>query len=131
MDPSRAGVDWHGETATLGQLLLGYAASWGSDLGILLIAMAVSVFVQSVGGVVVGVLLALMGDLFLRLVLWGLDKLSITWAAGVGELMPGNALAAWEGWQGGWVWQQLLGLGVLCVVSAAVALVRFQRLDVP
>ena len=110
---------------------LGYLASWGSDLGVLLIGFAASVFVQSVGGVVVGVLLFLMADTFVRMALWGLDKLGIAWAATAGQFMPGNALACWEGFQEGWLLAQFAGLAVLVVVAGFVAVARFQRMDVP
>ncbi len=112
-------------------ILLGYTASVLSDVGIIFIGLTVSLWVHRVGGVVVAVFLALVADQLAQAVCWGLDKIGVAWASNGGMLLPGNALACWEGWSEGWMWEQFVGMAVLLGISSLVALVRLARMDVP
>lgn len=120
--------------ANLDQLLLGYAASWLSDIGLIVLAFAVSSFLRSVGGVVVIVVLFLMVDTAARGVLAGVGALAnMPSASNLAEMLPGAALACWEGWNatGGFEWQPFAGLGALVVLGLGVTMVRWTRMDVP
>ncbi|RME21989.1 MAG: ABC transporter permease [Deltaproteobacteria bacterium] len=119
-----------GPTSVQG-VLLGYAASWLSDLGLIAIGMLVSTFARSVGAVVVGTMLLLMADLGIRAVLQGMIWLGVSGAEAVQRAMPGNALACWEGFTGDWDPAAFVGLAVIFGVCMALTGWRFQRLDVP
>lgn len=121
-------------------LLLGYAASMGTDLGIISFGLLASTMVRSVGGVVVSVILLLIFDGGARLLLWGREKLLDMLRASQGDytetavhysqLLPGAALDCWKGWSDGWAWEPFAGLTVLIVLCLTVTLVRFSRMDV-
>lgn len=117
--------------AELGPILLGYAASFASDLGLLLLTLLVSTLSRSVGGVVVGIVLYLIVDKGVQLLLKGASMLGQEWAKQAAPFVPGNALTIWEGWSGDFEPQKAIGLAVLCCVCAAGAGLRFQRMDVP
>ncbi len=115
-----------------GPLALGYLASWPSDLGLLCMGILVALVVRNVAAVVVGVVLYLAADLVLRLLLSLIGKLpSMELAGDIARFMPGEALAAWEGYLDGWSAVSWAGLGVLVVVCLALALLRLVRMDVP
>jgi hypothetical protein len=109
----------------------GYLATFLSDVGLLLLAMLLSLFVRSVGGVVVTLTLLLLADLGLR----GLLALASSFGAREADaLRPwtlGNALGCWEGWSGGYDPQRFLALAVFSVVAAAASVARFRSMDVP
>ncbi|MFT4975708.1 MAG: ABC-type transport system involved in multi-copper enzyme maturation permease subunit [Myxococcota bacterium] len=120
-------------------VLLGYAASLGTDLGIIAFGFVASTVVHSVGGVVVSVILLLMLDAGARLLLWVRELLLGLMQQSVGaevepirysRFLPGAALDCWKGWTEGWTWEPFAGLVVLITVSLAVAVFRFQRMDV-
>lgn len=121
-------------------LLLGYAATLGTDLGIISFGLLASTVVRSVGGVVVSVILLLIFDAAARLLLWGREKLVGLMQASVGEvteptvhysqLLPGAALDCWKGWSDGWAWEPFAGLAVLVTVCLTVTMVRFSRMDI-
>ena len=110
---------------------LGFLASLLSDLGLIALGLLASTFVRSVGGVVVAMILFLLGDMALRAALQGMAWLGASWAETVGQAMPGNALACWEGFTGGWDPWSFAGMGVLLLVGFGGTLLRFQRMDVP
>lgn len=115
----------------LGPVVMGYGVSFLSDLGLIAVGLLLSVLMRSVVGVVVGTALFLMGDMAIR----GALKLAgIFGAEGAGRLepfLPGNALAAWEGYDGAaWDPQAFIGLAVLILGCAALAWLRFERADV-
>jgi ABC-type transport system involved in multi-copper enzyme maturation permease subunit len=113
-------------------LALGYLASWPSDIGLLCMGILVAVWIRNVAGVVVGVVLYLAFDLVARLLLSLIGKLpSVAVAGDIARFMPGEALAAWEGYLGDWSWMSFAGLALLIALCLAVALVRFVRMDVP
>lgn len=112
-------------------VLLGYAASGLSDLGLIAIGLLVSTFVRSVGGVVVATMLFLMGDMAVRGVLQGMQWMGVEGAATVQRAMPGNALSCWEGFTGSWDAPAFVGMGVLLIVGYGLTWWRFQRMDVP
>ncbi|MCK6502496.1 ABC transporter permease [Myxococcota bacterium] len=116
---------------TTGAVLLGYAASLLSDVGLIALGLLASTFVRSVGGVVVAMMLILMGDMGLRVVLKGMAWVGAAWAEDVGRALPGAALACWEGWQGEWDPWAFAGMAVLLLVGFGGTLWRFQRMDVP
>ena len=113
-------------------LLMGYAASFLSDVGLLSIAMASSLVMPSVGGTLVAVVLLLMIDKGAGLLLKLLEMVGVTQAAQFVPFTLGHALACWEGWKGGeWEPTSFIGLGVLISACFTIAMVRFQRMDVP
>ena len=115
----------------VGDVALGYLASWLSDAGLIAIGLLASTLVRSAGGVVVSVILFLMADLAARGLLSVLGMAGVTGLDQVKGLLPGAALAAWQGWSGDWAWQPFAGLGVLIAVGFGGALLRLQRMDVP
>ena len=112
-------------------VVLGYLASFLSDLGLVCLGILVALLIRNVAGVVVGVTLFLLLDLGLRLALKLAGALGLETAAAVARWMPGEALAAWEGFQGEWVLSSFIGLGVLIAAALGLGLLRFYRLDVP
>ncbi len=118
-------------STTVPAVLLGFAASLLSDLGLIGLGLLASTFVRSVGGVVVSLILLLMADTGLRAMLKGMAWLGADWAEAVGRALPGNALACWEGWTGAWDPWAFGGMAVLLVSSYGLTAWRFQRMDVP
>ena len=122
---------WGAPTEGVGNLVLGYSASFLSDLGLLLIGMLASLFVPSVGGVVVTVVLVLMADR----ALWGglkiLSMFQVAQADTMQQFTLVNALGCWEGWKDGWVWERFAALGVVVFATAVLSVARFTRMDVP
>ena len=112
-------------------VLLGYLASGASDLGLIFLVILASAFSARVAGVVVGVICFLMFDAGARALLGLMNTFGVDWAGPVGRMMPGSALAAWEGYKSGWEWEPVLGLAGLITVCASISLWRFQRMDVP
>lgn len=121
-------------------VLLGYAASLATDLGIISFGLLASTLVPSVGGVVVSVILLLLLDAGARLLLW-LRETLVSWMNAttgappveqtqLSQLLPGAALEAWQGWSSQWAWEPFAGLAALIAVSLALAFVRFQRMDI-
>jgi len=125
------GAATFGTEGELGPVSLGFLASWGSDLGLLAMTMAVGVFVRNVGGVVVAVILFLFADWVARMLLGLVAMIGLQAASGIADMLPGAALACWEGWSDGWAWQPFAGLAALIAVALAIALGRFQSMDVP
>lgn len=112
-------------------LLLGYLASAASDAGLIALGLMAGTFVRGAGGVVVSVIALLMLDGGARGLLWIMDKVNVSWAEQAGGLLPGAALAAWQGWSGGWAWQPFVGLAALIGVCLGATLLRLGRMDVP
>jgi ABC-2 type transport system permease protein len=134
------GVVRFGAAGPMVDVLLGYAASLGTDLGIIAFGFVASTLVRSVGGVIVSVILLLMVDTVARLMLWlyktvlGFAQQSLGTAAEAvpdyGLYLPGAALDCWKGWSTGWAWEPFVGLALLIVISFSAALFRFQRMDI-
>lgn len=116
---------------TVVDVLLGYLASWASDLGLIFLVILASAFSSRVAGVVVGVIAFLMLDAGARGLLGLMNTFGVDWAGPVGGFMPGASLAAWEGYKSGWEMEPVLGLVLLISTCAAVSLWRFDRMDVP
>lgn len=112
-------------------LLLGYLASWVSDLGLIGLGVLASVLLRGPASVVVGVVGLLMADLIAQGVLSALSARGVEAAGVIGDMLPGAAMAAWKGWQSGWAWQPFVGLAALIAVTLGLALLRLNRLDVP
>jgi len=116
---------------TASQLGMGYLASFASDVGLIAIAVMLSLVVRSVGGVVVTLVLILMADLAVRGVLNLMSLAQIQVAA---QLLPwtlGNALGCWQGWSTHFEPMRFLALTVVIVGSTAAATARLSRMDVP
>ncbi len=116
---------------TAADVMLGYLASWASDLGLIFLVILASAFSARVAGVVVGVIGFLMVDMGARGLLGLMNTFGVDWAGPVGKVLPGAALASWEGYKAGWVWENLAGLSALIVVSAGISFWRYGRMDVP
>jgi hypothetical protein len=114
----------------LPQVMLGYLASWGRDLGLVSLALLCSTFVTSVGSTVVVVVLFLMADFGARMLLKLVGMMGMAGAATIGQFFPGAALDAWEQWSTGWTFEPFLGLFLLTAVALAGTIARLERLDV-
>ena len=125
-----AGAALFGVEGQWGPVSLGYLVSWLSDLGLIALGLAAAVWLRSVAGVVVGVVLFLMADLGIRLVLKLLAFVGLEAAPELARWMPGEALGAWAGFQDGWSVASFTGLGLLFLIALGVALARLQRMDV-
>ena len=119
------------EPGALTDLALGFAASALSDAGLIALGLLVGTIVRGTGGVVVAVVFGLMIDVAARGVMFVLAKVGFPQLDAVRELLPGSALAAWEGWTDGFQTQPFVGLGLLLVVGLGGAILRLQRMDVP
>ncbi|MEY3209847.1 MAG: family transporter protein [Pseudomonadota bacterium] len=118
------------ELAAWQGVALGWVASLASDAGLIALTLLISTFSSSVAGVLVGVILGLMADLAIRGLLQIAGMLKLFPTDQLAALMPGRALAAWEGYADGWDPWAFLGLGLLTLGCLAVATFRFQREDV-
>lgn len=117
---------------TVSNVLLGYAATLLSDLGLIALGLLASTFVRSVGGVVVAMMLFLMADMGIRAVLQGMVWLGTEGAETVQRAMPGNALACWEGFiASDWDTAAFVGMAVVLLIGLGGTALRFQRMDVP
>lgn len=112
-------------------VVAGYAATWLSDIGLLSIGIMASLFIGSVGGVVVAVVMVLMADKALYLVLLGAAQFGVSAAASLVPWTLGNALACWEEWSGAWNPAQFAALATYSAISFTIAVARFHRMDVP
>ncbi|MCK6515647.1 ABC transporter permease [Myxococcota bacterium] len=118
------------ELAAWQGVAFGWVASLASDAGLIALTLLISTFSSSVAGVLVGVILGLMADLAIRGLLQIAEMLKLFPTSQVAGLMPGRALAAWEGYADGWDPWAFLGLGLLTLGCLALATFRFQREDV-
>ena len=135
------GMAMFGAEGANSAVLLGYCASLLTDLGIISFGALASLYVRSVGGVVVCVILLLMLDTGLRIVLWLRDLLIgigqqvagtvPTSSVDIAMFFPGAALDFWKGWENGWLWPSFAGLMALIIICLAMTTRRFQRMDVP
>lgn len=125
------GLALYGELGPAQDVLLGYAASALSDAGLIALGLLAGTLVRGAGGVVVSVIGLLMVDLALRAFLWVLDKVGVVGAAALGDYLPGKALAAWEDWSTGFLWQPFASLALLISVGLGLTIFRVQRMDVP
>jgi ABC-type transport system involved in multi-copper enzyme maturation permease subunit len=115
-----------------GPLALGYLASWPSDLGLLSMGILAALLLRNVAGVVVVVVLYLALDMVARVLLSLIGKLpSLELAADIARFLPGEALAAWEGYLDGWQAMSWAGLAVLIALCLGGATLRLMRMDVP
>ncbi|MBN1336985.1 MAG: ABC transporter permease [Deltaproteobacteria bacterium] len=126
-----AGAALFGLEGTWGTVLAGFAASWLTDLGLIGLGVLASLWFRSVAGAVVGVVLMLMADLAARLALKLVAALGFETAGTLVRWMPGEALAAWEGYADGWVGAAFVGLLVLLGGTLGLAFLRLRRLDLP
>jgi ABC-type transport system involved in multi-copper enzyme maturation permease subunit len=118
------------ELAAWQGVAFGWVASLASDAGLIALTLLISTFSSSVAGVLVGVILGLMADLAIRGLLQIAEMLKLFPTSQVAGLMPGRALAAWEGYADGWDPWAFLGLALLTLGCLALATFRFQREDV-
>lgn len=116
--------------ASLPMLVAGYACTIFTDLGWLSLALLASLYLRSVGGVLVGVLFVLGLDTALRGLFWILEKVQISWAHTAAQFTLGNGLDAWSGWSGGWEPGRFVALAVIIAAAQVLALRRFQKMDV-
>ena len=115
----------------VGPVLSGFAMSWLSDLGLITMTLLVASFSRSVGGVVVGLALYLMGDWLFGKLLSLLGTFGVEWAPLVHDVLPGTALQAWSTWDAGFEPKRVGALFLLIAVTWAAATWRLQRADVP
>jgi hypothetical protein len=139
---SIGGVALFGSEGEWGLPLLGYLTSWAVDLALLCMALLLALLLRNVAAVVVGLLLALLLERGTWAVLMAVGGVSGMWehplAEGIGrgiELllpwMPGDGLMIWRVVAETWVWQSSASLALVAVISSALALLRFRRMDVP
>lgn len=128
-----------------GHLLLQYAVALLADAGFAAVVLMVAVLSRSVAGTLAGMFLFYLLDLAVAIGFGLLASLpdqvglppEVRAAAGqVSPWLPSAAFAAWNGgtiWSGGGDWSvpAFVSLGVVTLVSLAVAIWRFERLDVP
>jgi len=112
-------------------LLLGYGASWLSDLGIVAFGTLLSTFFRAPGGVVVGGVLVLLADWAVRMLLTFLAFVGLEGSADLLPFLPGSALGCWQGMFNGWTAQPFLALVVMIVVCLGIAVARFSRMVIP
>jgi ABC-type transport system involved in multi-copper enzyme maturation permease subunit len=111
--------------------LTGFAMSWLSDLGLITMTLFVASFSRSVGGVVVGLALYLIGDWLLGGLLGFIGQLGVDWAPIVKDFLPGTALQAWKDWDVGFESKRVGALVAWTLITWVLATVRVQRMDVP
>ncbi|MBM4392552.1 MAG: ABC transporter permease [Deltaproteobacteria bacterium] len=116
---------------SLARLALGYAASFFSDLALVAIGMALSVFVRSVGGVVVSIILLLIADRVLWAILALAGFLGVEVARDLVQWTLVAAMGCWKGWDGEFLPSQFAIVGLLTALAWGVAGLRFGRVDVP
>ncbi len=116
---------------SLTRLALGYGASFFSDLALIAIGMALSVFVRSVGGVVVSIILLLIMDRVLWLILSAAGLLGIEIASELVQWTLVSAMGCWKGWEAEFLPGQFVIVGILTGAAFALSAVRFGRVDVP
>jgi len=123
-------------------LLLGYLASVGTDLGLICFGLLASTFVRSVGGVIVSVIMVIIVDTTARLLLWVTNQVQDFLVAAQGGtpsaasmdyalFLPGSSLDCWKGWNNAWAWEPFCGLTILVTLCITLTLVRFYRMDIP
>lgn len=115
----------------LGPLLGGYAVSFLCDVGVVAVVTLVALLIRSVGLTLVLLVLGWGADFLFRKLLGLLSTLGVPSAASVLPWTMGNALDCWEGWKEGFEWQRFVALAGVVLVSAALSVLRFRRLDVP
>ena len=125
------GLGDDGQFGTFGLVSLGYLAWWASDMGLIAITVALGLFVRTVGGLVVSLVMILMADLAARLMLdLGSAIFQAPTAGQFADFLPGAALAAWEGWRSGWEVAPFVGLVLWTSLALCTAFWRFSRADV-
>jgi ABC-type transport system involved in multi-copper enzyme maturation permease subunit len=112
-------------------VLLGYGATWFADLGIVTMGALLSTFFRGSGGVVVGGIMVLLGDLVLRNLLTFLAFVGLSQPAELIPYLPGSALGCWQGMSSGWTVQPFIALVVFIALCFGLALARFRRMVIP
>jgi ABC-type transport system involved in multi-copper enzyme maturation permease subunit len=117
---------------SLARLVMGYAASFVSDMALIALGMALSSFVRSVGGVVASLILVLLVDKVVWLILKGLGfVLQEEWPKTAVKWTLSGAMGCWENWESTFEPGQFVAVVVIGAVATAIAVVRFARTDVP
>lgn len=119
--------------AAAGKLLLGYTASLASDLGLIVLALLVSLFIRSVGGVVVATVMLLLADMALNGALSAASMFGLEVAKELKPWTLGYALSCWEGYSSpeGFDVRSFVSLAGITAAMAILAILRFRRMDVP
>lgn len=116
---------------TLLGLCAGYVTALASDIALITLTVALSLFVRSTGLVLAGMVMALMADFGVYWAMFALSKLQIAWATAIVPFTLYSSLHGWQGYESGWDVQPFVMLVLYTAAAAAVALGRFARLDVP
>jgi hypothetical protein len=116
---------------TVGNLLLGYGASFLSDLGLIAVGLLVSSFIRSAGGVAIAVVFVLLADRALWLALKLLGMVGLESAQALTSWTLVNALSCWEGWQTEWESGRFVALAIVAGAAWGGTVTRFSRMDVP
>jgi len=124
------GAALFGFEESLVQVTLGYGASLLSDMGLIALGLLLSVLMRSVVGVVVGTVLFLMADRALAGVVWVTSMAGLPQMAKIDPFLPGTALGAWKGFNGGWETMPFVGLALFLAACISLAWLRFERADV-
>lgn len=122
-------------------ILVAWLASVACDMCFAAVALCTAVWVRSTAITILGVIAFLIADTLLEWTLMGLGVV-----AGFMELpeaadvllslrpwLPSSAMGWWSSWTGGdpWVWQNLVSMAGLMLVSGILAERRFNRMDLP
>lgn len=130
-------VAWFGlpdptvEGPTVLALLGGFGAAFLADVGLLVWAMAFSLFVRSVGLVVVFLNMILLLDFGVYWLLYGLTQIQVHFAQVTLPFTLTYSLRCWAGWNGTYDAQSFLMLGLYTAVAGGLGMARFSRLDAP
>ncbi len=136
----------------LGAVLFGTGGPWRDaaiawavtvlcDTGFAAVSIAVAVLVRSQVGTLIGMVLFLLGDQALGAALWLAENIgrmaelpaAVEIAVQARPWLPSSAFGAWHAWNGGdpWAWQHFAALALYTALGLGVAVIRFERMDVP
>jgi len=125
------GAALFGASGELGPVLLGFALSLPSDIGLLCMTLLAASLVRSVGGVVVMLALYLLADKAVGAGLGLLANFGVAWAGQVRPYLPGTSLGLWADYAEELDPHKALGLLLLTGLTLGGTLLRLKRMDVP
>ena len=112
------------------ELSTGYLASAATDFEWIALAVVLAVFLQSTGGVVVGMVVGLGLDLLLMGFLKVVSLMGLEQASELIKFTVWNGLFAWTGWEWGWEGLRMASVLIVTGVALVVGIGRFSQQDV-